>query len=226
MEDPVQTLLAIRTWLGQRPEVVIIAGVWLVMAALFCLLAIFQIGRKPGGPQPRFRFVGYAANLVLAIGAFASVMYLMPRYMLENAQATVRGYAERAKLVAPYPLRWKPGEGGAVKQLRFQGDRLEIETLRPTPARHGGEFALAELRKQGSKYVGVTEDRFTCVWQDATAEEHHKECTEELSIEMTSFTPHRIEGRVQSYRGDSAFNCQKCAHSGPPSWRPFVWIPE
>lgn len=226
MEDPVQTLLAIRTWLEHRPETVIIAGVWLVMAVLYCLLAVFQVGRKRAGSQRRFRLVGYAANLVLAVGALMAVLYLMPRYLLESAQATVRGYAERARLVEPYPLRWKPEEGGPVRLLRFQGDGIKIEALHPVATRQTGEFALAELRKQGNKYVGVTENRFTCVWRDAAAEEHRKECTEELSIEMTSLTPRRVEGRAQSYRVDSTFNCQKCARTAAPAWRPFAWIPE
>jgi hypothetical protein len=128
-----------------------------------------------------------------------------------------------------FPRRWKSLSSGTIKKIRFEGEFVYVETEMPEKDRKRGDFTLAELKKQGDKFMGVVRTRETCaypsfwsVWSDP----QYNACTLEARIELISVTPGRIEGRVEGYPKDSKFDCRKCTHSKKPVWVSFTWIPD
>jgi hypothetical protein len=157
------------------------------------------------------------------------------RGLLASAQTPISLEALRAKLGEPvdlfgksdtYPVRWKSLQTGTSRILRFDGDRIYIETILPEQLRQAGDFTLAETKKTGDTYVGTVRVRTTCEWTVQKEFPKFSHCVFENPIELISVRPNRIEGRI--FAPTTNFNCRKCEYpkDPKPKWVPFVWIPE
>jgi hypothetical protein len=124
------------------------------------------------------------------------------------------------------PARWKSLNSGTTKLLRFDGDRIYIESVMSEAARQHGDFILAETRKSGDTYVGALRYQMTCSFSTLMGQLAYNHCRFEDQIELTSVAPNRIEGRLSN--PTTNFNCRKCSFPKDPKrkWVPFVWIPE
>lgn len=129
-----------------------------------------------------------------------------------------------------FPARWKSLESGTSKVLRRDGDRIYVETVLSEAEKNAGCFFVSDLKKQGDIFTGTARSRCVCEYTrglGAYAQTFTNRVTDEVSIELTSITPTRIEGRAMARPKGTKFDCKKGEYSKPPSeWRPFVWIPE
>jgi len=135
-----------------------------------------------------------------------------------------------AKGAAPTRSRWKSLTSGSTKIVRLEGDHLYVETILPDEVAKAGAFQLAELKKVGDVFVGVTRHSFGCVyeatdWNTLGTKNVPKRCTIEGAMEIQVFSPTRIEGVSDGYPG-AKFNCKKCSYSERPVKQSFTWIPE
>ena len=153
------------------------------------------------------------------------------RGMLNNLSAAITLDEMRLKLgttaqmletTANFPARWKSLSTGTTKHLRFEGDRIYVETVVSEQLQKLGAFALADLKNQGDKYVGATREVEVCTYDSLSGTRYNK-CPFDVPTEITLISPTRIEGRL--FAG-SKLNCRKCSFSKPPEWKSFVWIPE
>ena len=125
------------------------------------------------------------------------------------------------------PVRWKSISTGTTKVLRFDGDRIYIETQMSEEQQRLGAFTIAEVTKKGSTYVGVLRIQFVCqYYRDWYRKWETNRCAREEPFELTSVTPSRIEGNGFTRPRDSKFDCKKCSYSKDRVWEHFVWIPE
>jgi hypothetical protein len=154
------------------------------------------------------------------------------RGMLNNLSSPMTFDELRAKLGASaavlrpkgFPTRWKSLTSGAVNVLRVEGDHVYVERIMSERQRQEGEFSLADLKKDGERYVGTF--RFCIVCHYVFSGSISDRCVFENAIEFLSFTPSRIEGRMMAPPDHSKLNCGKCRYSKEFAWRSFVWIPE
>ena len=176
-----------------------------------------------------------AENLNFAV----SINYVQG--MLNNLQGPMGLDELRAKLgrvpeffskSGGFPVRWKSLASGTTKLLRVEGERIYIETVLPQELQNQGDFILAEVVKQGEKYVGTITERHACqgwsywgFWKRGNSN-YVNTCTASWDIELASVTATRIEGRAESPAKGAKFDCGKCSFSKKPVWTPFVWIPE
>ena len=126
-----------------------------------------------------------------------------------------------------FPTRWKSLTSGTVRVLRVEGDHVYVETILSEQARQMGGFSLADLKKDGERYVGSIRYRLVgrlITWGGLGYCD--SKCVFERSIEILSFTPSRIEGRIMAPADNSKLNCGKCRYSKEFAWQAFVWIPE
>lgn len=132
---------------------------------------------------------------------------------------------------APVRSRWKSLASGTTKIVRQEGDHLYVETVLPAQESTAGVFQVAELKKTGDVFVGVTRHSFPCVydaadWHTLGRKQVVNRCTTEGAIEIRVFSPSRIEGAVDIYPQGTKFNCKKCSYSATPVKATFTWIPE
>jgi S1-C subfamily serine protease len=129
-----------------------------------------------------------------------------------------------------FPAHWKSLATGTKKVVRVDGDNVYVETILPDQQRQAGAFYLAELRKAGDRYVGNVRGAFMCSWIGFTAfvGKHEKvnRCDDNAPIEITVFTPTRIEGFTDAYPHNTKFDCGKCRWQGRRVRNGFTWIPE
>jgi S1-C subfamily serine protease len=129
-----------------------------------------------------------------------------------------------------FPSHWKSLQSGTTKILRRDGDRIYVETVQSEERKNAGCFILSDLQKKGEIFNGTV--RSSCVCQytkgvGAYARNFTNRVTDEATIEITSVTPTRIEGRVMVRPKGTKFDCKKAEFSKPPSeWESFTWIPE
>jgi len=124
--------------------------------------------------------------------------------------------------------RWKSLNSGTVKVVKSDGDYLYVETVMPAGA-PPGDFAIAQLKKAGDKYTGTSNGSFLCSYTRGLgvyATERTNRCPSNEPIEITLFTPNRIEGRTNLPDPKTKFNCGECKYDHALVMRPFVWIPE
>lgn len=132
--------------------------------------------------------------------------------------------SQQSLFVAPpevFPKRWKSLVSGSVKLIRIDGERIYVETELPRTATEAGNFALAELSKEGESWRGTSRNRTQC-WSGSK----WKWCYKELPIEISLLTSQRIEGSVIGPPDDADFDCGRCKWSKPDAKLTFVWIPE
>ncbi len=91
----------------------------------------------------------------------------------------------------------------------------------PSERANRGEFTLADLKKQGSGYVGTVNAGFMCFWKGFWKIPRDNSCQNTDQLEITSFTTERIEGwsfEIVEY------DCEKCRVKKRERTK-FVWIP-
>jgi hypothetical protein len=115
--------------------------------------------------------------------------------------------------------RWRSLASGNTKIIRVDGDHLYVETVTnetdsPVP--------IIEFTKEGDSYVGAIRDRRTCYVTDWMNQTHMNVCNMQTEIQITLFSPTRIEGWLMEPSG--SFNCSQCTTRR--SRTDFVWIPE
>jgi S1-C subfamily serine protease len=124
------------------------------------------------------------------------------------------------------PSQWRSLQSGTTKILRLEGEHLYVETEIPEELKKLGNFVLADMKKDGDKFVGTVKNRFTCQYSDAwSGQARYNTCEAEYPIEITLFTENRIEGWTMSYAKGDKLSCRKCTHSTRPIKETFVWIP-
>jgi hypothetical protein len=90
-----------------------------------------------------------------------------------------------------------------------------------------GGMLMAELRKQGDRWVGTSRRRIPCQTGDGVwTTIKRKTCSFEESIEIVLLTPTRMEGNAVSPPDTAQFKCGPCKYSQPSTKQDFVWIPE
>jgi S1-C subfamily serine protease len=129
-----------------------------------------------------------------------------------------------------FPTRWKSLQSGTTKVLRRDGDRIYVETVLSEAQKNAGCFFLSDLQKKGDVFSGTVRSSCVCEYTrglGAYARTFTNRVTDETSIEITSITPTRIEGRGLARPKGTKFDCKKGEFSKPPSeWENFTWIPE
>jgi len=134
-----------------------------------------------------------------------------------------------AKDGATVPRRWKSLTSGTVRTLRIDGDYLYEETEKSAEAKQRGDFQVGELKKIGDRYVGTGRSAFTCSYTKGLgiyARVLTNRCVFDDPVEITLFTPTRIEGRAPEADPGTKFKCWECKYDPARSVRPFTWIPE
>jgi len=89
---------------------------------------------------------------------------------------------------------------------------------------------IAELRKDGEKWVGELHSRGICVvnrgpwkWSKPAS---RKYCSFIFEIEIDTLTPNRIEGFILGPPENAKLNCKKCKYNKKFVKQEFSWIPE
>jgi hypothetical protein len=92
------------------------------------------------------------------------------------------------------------------------------------PEEQAYRYSAAELRQDGSQWVGKYKGWLICVADGPR-------CMDDgfASLTLTSITPNRIEGwteRIANFRDD--FDCKKCRWKKPPQKTriDLVWLPQ
>lgn len=127
-----------------------------------------------------------------------------------------------------YPTHWKSVESGATKILRFEGEYLYVETKLSDDGDRLGEFGLAELKKEGKKFVGRQKFRIVRSYIDPVTKrkESRDSCDFEMKLEVNYLSQARIEGRIFGPPIDGKIDWKRCVSLEPYSWHTFVWIPQ
>ncbi len=129
-----------------------------------------------------------------------------------------------------FPTRWRSLQSGTTKVIRRDGDRIYVETVMSEAQKNAGCFILSDLQKKGDIFSGSVRSSCVCEYTrglGAYARTFTNRVTDEASIEISSITPTRIEGRSTVRPKGTKFDCKKGEFSKPPSeWQSFTWIPE
>lgn len=169
--------------------------------------------------------LNFTVPINYARGMLSSIDTNKPVAQWKNVQGSENVFSEKASANI---TRWKSLASGTTRILRFEGDYIYSETVWSEELRKLGVFTIAEVKKQGDKYVGTTRGRV--VWWDTNPYTREKvithSCTTEFAIELTSVTPNRIEGRGFSPPQEAKLDKKKCRFSKPSEWQSFVWILE
>jgi S1-C subfamily serine protease len=172
---------------------------------------------------------GQSLNFAVPInylrGMIASIDPNKPVSQWKNAHGSESVFSEK---VSAKVSRWKSLQTGTTRILKFEGDYLYIENVLSEDDRKLGVFQLAELKKQGYKYVGTWRDRL--VWWQKYPYSNEKvamnSCNVETVMELAFVTPTRIEGKVLDPPQGAKLDKKKCTWSKPSAWMNFTWIPE
>jgi hypothetical protein len=144
------------------------------------------------------------------------------RLTLQDLNVRLANVVDPFASKAAFPLRWRSLESGTTKLIKIDNDFIYVET--DLPVREGAsanDFMLAELRRSGDIYRGVTRSSLACGYSRGT-----NVCRDASEMEFTLVTPTRIEGWIMQFPQDGRFNCERCSHPRPKSKVPFAWIPQ
>jgi hypothetical protein len=127
--------------------------------------------------------------------------------------------------------RWRSIVSGTTKIVWQDGDMLYVETEVSDEMRAAGAFIIAELKKDGDTWTGVTRSRMPCTYKKINWTSPNRDpvlnwCDEEEAMTITKLTPTRIEGTGQTYPDNDKYDCKHCKHSTEPTMKPFAWIPQ
>jgi hypothetical protein len=100
----------------------------------------------------------------------------------------------------------------------------------PEAQKNAGCFLLSELQKKGDIFSGTGRSGCVCEYtrgRGVYARTFTNRVNDQGSVEITSITPTRIEGRTAVRPKGTKFDCSKGTFSKPSSeWENFAWIPE
>jgi hypothetical protein len=162
-------------------------------------------------------------NFAIPINYVRGMLGVSQMFTLEELARRASSVQELfAPTTSASSTRWRSLSSGATKVLRVRGEYLYIETVLTDAERQAGDFLLADLKKFGTGFKGVQKRSFLCEYRELGAKVNR--CTAEEEMEITTFTPDRIEGTLAAWSG--RFNCKKCEWRDPPKRTSFTWIPE
>lgn len=169
--------------------------------------------------------LNFAVPINYVRGMLGSIDTNRPISQWKKVQGTESVFSEK---VSAKITRWKSLTSGTARILRYEGDYIYIETVWSEELRKLGVFTIAEVKKQGDKYIGIGREKI--VWWETNPYTGEKvttySCTNELAIELTSVTPYRIEGRGFGPPQGAKQDKKKCTFSKSSVWNSFTWIPE
>jgi len=171
---------------------------------------------------------GESLNFALPINYARGLLQLEQKPGIEALQNTAAGTGNLfSDTNRGFPRRWKSLVSGATKVIRTEGDFIYIETVMPEDFIAAGGMLMAELKKQGDKWVGTGRRRIPCQTGDGVwTTIKHKVCSFDEAVEILLLTPTRIEGIAVAPPDGAYFKCGPCKYSQPSAKQDFVWIPE
>lgn len=129
------------------------------------------------------------------------------------------------KNIESFPTTWKSMTSGNRFKIRKESDVAYVERILSDAEKQAGNFVGMELHKSQTGYIGkerVIQAGYTL---DRLVNYAYR-CTLEYSVEVSSLTDSRIEGRILAASPGSKWNFKKCTLGNATSWQAFVWIPE
>ncbi len=123
-----------------------------------------------------------------------------------------------------FPKRWKSLVSANKFLISLDGEHLYIERQLTDIEKRDGTFVTWEAKRSGENYIGVQRVGFPCTHYGLLIEQNF--CRLEMPVELTRFSPTRIEGTMRAWPNDAKFNCKKCEYKGERVELPFTWIPE
>lgn len=88
-----------------------------------------------------------------------------------------------------------------------------------------GDYDIVDIKKQGAMFIGTQRVRNTFKVKDKSPEGFsYKACQWEFSIELSSVTEDRLEGRWEGYPPGARVNPSTCVYSGQRIWEGATWI--
>jgi hypothetical protein len=143
------------------------------------------------------------------------------RQKLENT-----GQYETVASAASFPKRWRSVRTPMKATLRVDGEYMYLEADIPEDQRRNGAMNLAELRRQGARYLGKQRVSIPCTTQEQGRLEVVKVCRVEHELEFTSATPGRIDLRTYAPVLGQQIDCITCTYLQGFEWRDSALIPE
>lgn len=168
-------------------------------------------------------------NFVIPINYARGLLASTESFGLEDFAKRVLGASADlfAPAQSPFPRRWKSLSSGTTKIIRVEGEHLYVETVLSDKERAEGAFHLSDLTKSGERYVGHGNYRNFCSWvRFGMQNERVNRCDQETFMEITLFSPTRIEGFSDAVAPNAKFDCGKCQWNKAFVRKPFTWIPE
>jgi hypothetical protein len=82
-----------------------------------------------------------------------------------------------------------------------------------------------DAKKQGDSYAGIQREHITLKIPDKSPEGfYYKACLWTFSVELSSVTEDRIEGRWEGYPPGTGINPNTCQRMGTRIWEDVAWI--
>ena len=134
-------------------------------------------------------------------------------------EALERGATRNA---VQFPTRWKwAGTGSTMRVNIIDGERVAAENVVPrlTHEQRLEGVESVSLIRMGTIYAGASRSVDSCS-SSTNGDELRNFCTLESSIEITTLTPTRVEGQIES---DIGFDCRTCKVIRTGKMKPFVW---
>lgn len=94
----------------------------------------------------------------------------------------------------PFPKIWKITSTGRNLTVRLNGGHVYMEAVGSPAWKAAGGFMTADLKKDGSKYVGVVRTGRPCRYRDWWGKSMTRVCTANHGMEVSLLSPERIEG--------------------------------
>jgi hypothetical protein len=195
--DPITALIVVKQWLQGHPAVVAGIGAWFLLSFTQHVVMLMKAGPDTG-KRDSMRWVRRASMLSVVAMGFLLIVYVTPQSVLDGMRPAWRHYARKLGFSGRLPDRWKSAEGDTIRMVRIEGDNIYIQTV---VSRDPDDFSSAQVHEEGFRYVGTARSR----------------SNKEMTIELTSVGPDRIEGRISG----RAAGCNNC----PEVWKPFIWTP-
>jgi len=129
-----------------------------------------------------------------------------------------------ARNAVQLPTQWKWADTGDTMRVRIaDGQRVDAENVVPRLSheqRLEGVESVSLIR-MGAIYAGTSRSVESCS-SSTNGDELRNFCRLESAIEITTLTPTRVEGQVES---DLGFDCRSCKVIRTGTMKPFVWTP-
>lgn len=177
--------------------------------------------KRPGAETLEFAIpINYARGLLSSSQALT--LQQLQGQLLGSAESDISPASE-----SHFPIHWKDVQSGSMYKLRRNGELIYIELVLPAAWHQPRDFGMAELKKNGDRYVGTLRWTRGCTFPsrlDSSAVA--KFCSFSFQLELTSITPTRIEGFTVGPPPSANFNCRHCKHSLGTTRQKLILIPE